>query len=116
MLCEKCNTEMNYFKQGQSCGWTCPNCGNGIVTSYVDDIQIDETIYSVTLIPNENISANDLKSLAKICHLNIITAKRLVQNGGVIFTGNAVNTLECCRSLNLTELSVKITPSFPYDI
>ena len=48
MRCEKCNNEMNYFQENQTCGWTCPQCRNSIATTYVSNLQLDETLYTLS--------------------------------------------------------------------
>jgi len=116
MICEKCNTEMNYFQNGQSHGWTCPNCDNGLVTSYIDDMQLDETVYEVTLLPNNNPSTADLKILSKISGLNILESKKLAAEGGELIKGQAHKISDSINQIKDTDLSYNISPDYPYDV
>ncbi len=116
MICEKCNTEMTYFKNGQSQGWTCPNCGNGLVTSFVDDIQLDENIYTVTLLPNVNPPTAALKAVSKITGLNILDSKKLSLEGGELVKGRAHKISDSINQIKTAGLLFKISPEYPYDI
>lgn len=105
---------MTYFQNGQSQGWTCPNCGNGLVTSYIDDMQLDENIYTVTLLPNSNPSTTELKIVSKISGLNILDSKALVLEGGELIKGRADKISDSINHLNSVGLSIKICPKYPY--
>lgn len=115
MICEKCNTEMNYFQNGQSQGWTCSNCGNGLVTSCIDDMQLDETVYEVTLLPNNSPSTADLKILSKISVLNILDSKKLATQGGHLVKVRAHIIADAIHQIKSTALSISISPNYPYD-
>lgn len=114
MICEKCNSEMTYFQNGQSQGWTCPNCGNGLVTSYIDDMQLDENIYTITILPNENPSTSDLKVLSKISGLNILDSKKLAIEGGELAKGKAHKISDTIKHIEETNLLHNISPDYPY--
>lgn len=47
MLCEKCNNKIYWRIQGTTQGWICPACGWGILTTYIGEIDADETGYSL---------------------------------------------------------------------
>ena len=114
MRCEKCNNEMNYFQENQTCGWTCPQCGNSIATTYISDLQLDETLYTLTLEPTDSASASDLKVLSKLSGLTVLKAKQLTINGGIIATDKASLIKEYRDNLELTGLKYIISPDFKY--
>lgn len=107
---------MTYFKNGQSQGWTCPNCGNGIVTSFIDDMQMDENIYTITLLPNSSPSIPALKTVSKISALNILDSKQLTLEGGELTKGRAHKISDSINLIKSTDLLFSISPEFPYDI
>ena len=115
MLCEKCNTEMVYIKEGNSCGWNCPNCGNGYVTTFIDPIQLDETIYTINLEKNKSATAKDLKIISKLASIPILEAKKKVTSGGVLIEGKAVTVKDCISILKDSDLVYVVSPAFPYD-
>ncbi len=47
MICEKCNGKMNWSAEGATQGWRCPGCGRNIITTYIEDIESDETEYGL---------------------------------------------------------------------
>ena len=114
MLCEKCKVEMNYFREGQCCGWACPKCGDDVVTSYFDPIQLDNQTYTLTLIPNSNATVEDYKILSKAGNLSLINAKKKAESGELIAEGRATEIKKCYDLLKTSSLAFEITPEFPY--
>ena len=114
MLCDNCSTEMVYFEEGLSCGWTCPKCGNGFVTTNTNDIQLDQQMYTISLTPCSNASIDEYKAVAKIGNLSLINAKRIIESGGVIIEGRATIIKQGYDLLKRTSLGFEITPEFPY--
>ena len=114
MICDKCNTEMVYFEEGLSCGWTCPKCGNGLVTTNANSLQLDQQIYTINLTPCSDASVEDYKVVAKIGNLSLINAKKLIETGGVIVEGRALRIKQDYDLLKATSLAFDITPEFPY--
>ena len=47
MKCEQCNSEMIFKINKGTQGWYCPQCNWNLVTSYIEDLNIDETEYSL---------------------------------------------------------------------
>ena len=47
MLCEKCKTNMIHVCENSVQGWSCPVCGWGTLTTYIDKIHQDMTEYSM---------------------------------------------------------------------
>lgn len=116
MLCENCNSEMEYFKSGNSCGWNCPKCGNGIVTSNIDTILMDDTIYSIQLEALPMASTDQLRAISKIGSMPILDAKKLANSGGQLIEGNAVDIKEAIKSLRELSFVFDITPDFPHSV
>lgn len=116
MQCEKCNTEMVYFHEGASCGWTCPNCGNGVVTTYVDDVDIDETIYTITIKQTDSPEMPAIKLISKLCGQGFIVAKNMLINGSYSHEVHAKGIIDVVSKLKAENISYTITPEFPYDI
>ena len=115
MLCEKCNTEMIYFKDGNSCGWNCPKCGNGVVTTFIEDIRLDETLYTIALRANPEASAEDLKIISKLASLTILEAKKLASTGGTLLEGKATIVKDSITKLKSSSMLYDVSPAFPYE-
>ena len=53
MKCNICETEMKYRIEGRCQFWNCPNCGDSIVASYFEPIELDDTLYEIVIQQNE---------------------------------------------------------------
>ncbi|MGN0160587.1 MAG: cytidine deaminase [Lachnospiraceae bacterium] len=65
MICEKCKEKMNWSIEGATQGWRCPVCGWNIITTYIDEINSDETEYSLYIKKVSEIDAETIKFVAK---------------------------------------------------
>ena len=115
MKCEKCGTEMKYFIKGSTQGWNCPNCNWGIVTTYIEPIKDDKTIYSIILTKNNNHDINQLKPISRIASCNFIKAKELLESENIeLVKDNAVAIKECATTLKENKINFEITPDYIY--
>ena len=53
MDCEKCGTQMLYFRDQSTCGRTYPKCGWGVATAYRDPAEQDECVYTIAVLPQD---------------------------------------------------------------
>ncbi len=116
MKCETCNKEMVYFTEGQTCGWTCNSCGGTIVTTYYDEISMDETIYSISILPGNSTVAKNVKCVAKIIGCSFIDAKELLLQGTEINELTAVQARDVLKQLKPSDVQFEITPEFNHSI
>ena len=75
--CEKCGAVMCPIDPSKPVGMTCPNCGWGWATTYVDPMLDDNTIYKVSLSNGNKASKSAIKAVAKVSGKNFIQAKRI---------------------------------------
>ena len=95
-------------------GMTCPNCGWGWATTYIDPINLDESDYHMILVSSEN-SLSNIKLVSKTANCNYIEAKKLIENAPVeIFCGKAVDVKTIKDKLETANIEIKIEPDFPY--
>ena len=116
MKCDKCGAEMTYFHEDSSCGWTCPDCGNGLVTTYVEDIDLDETVYTISLNQNNTTKMPAIKLISKLSGKGFVTAKEMLTAGNYSHEGHAKEIKEIAASLKAAGISYKVTPDFPYEV
>ena len=116
MKCNTCNKEMIYFAEGQTCGWKCNLCGNIIVTTYDDGIDMDDSIYTICISSGNNVAAVNIKCAAKIIGCSFIEAKDFLISGKEINNLSAIQAREVLRILQSTDILYSITPEFTYDI
>ena len=116
MICEKCNLEMEYFRKGSSCGWTCPKCGDGIVTSYQEPWSNDFVRYTVSLVAKPSPSTDMIKTVAKVSGINSVRAKYLLVNGGLLIEDSASKIIKLLSILSENNISYTVSPEFPYEL
>ncbi len=118
VICEKCGTEMLPIDPNKHVGMTCPNCGWGWATTYIDPIQEDDTVYVVYLGEGNVISKATIKTVATISNINYMQAKKMMENNptAIIFSGNAVQVRDILLQLKSLSLTFKVEPDFPYPL
>jgi len=113
-LCPDCGTEMNIVYEKPALNLTCPKCGCKIATSKWDEIDLDDTKYNIVINTVQNPSIEQIKIISKITGNNFIKSKSLLQNGGLVFEGFAIDVLEKEKELNQQNISYSIKPFFKY--
>ena len=83
MLCEKCKTNMIHVCENSVQGWSCPVCGWGTLTTYIDKIHQDMTEYSICTKSITNIDKDKIKVISKIAGVNYIVAKQMLEKEGI---------------------------------
>ena len=115
VLCDKCGTEMIPVDSERSVGMKCPNCGWGWVTSYIDPIKEDETIYEISLEEGNQVTKDNIRFVSEISDVNFLEAKRLLENAPKSFiSGNAVDINDAVIRLKVTGINFTVTPEYPY--
>lgn len=114
MICEKCGHEMIYNLAGNSCSWSCPQCGWGLATSYFAPIEMDQTEYSILVQNVASPSVSMIKCVARILACNSMTARTLLQNGSCTVSGKATLIKNYISALDSAGLQYHIEPRFPY--
>ncbi len=117
IICEKCGAEMLPIDPNKPVGMTCPNCGWGWATTYIDPEQEDDTVYIVSLSEGNVASGAAIKAVSKITNKNFVQAKRIIENSPVdIYAGNAVKVKDVLLMLEPLSLAYDVTPEFPYPL
>lgn len=116
MICDTCKKEMNYFIEGQSCGWKCSSCGNSIVTTYIDEIELDETIYSISISPIATPTAVEIKHVAKIRNCSFIDAREILISGGNLGNFDARKSREILQIFNDLGIHYLSAPEFMHNL
>ena len=115
IICEKCGAEMLSIDQDNPVGMSCPNCGWGWATTYIEPIIEDPTIYKIILNESNSISTDNIKTVSEISNVNFIEAKQIIEKAPyTILTGNALQIRDTLKILSSTDLDYTITPDFPY--
>ena len=114
MMCEKCGHKMVSISESQPIGMTCPNCGWGWATTYIEPILSDSVDYHVILESCDN-SLTSIKIVSEVANCNYIEAKKLINNvPAEVFHGQAVEVKKKKTKLEAASIDFKIEPEFPY--
>lgn len=113
--CEICGGKMEYRRDETTQGWYCTNCDWNVVTSYIEPIYEDVTIYEILSDCNIQAGVDQLKTISKIKNVNFIEAKHVLETkGNLIYKGKAVDIKEIRDKLDKGMIEYYITPEFPY--
>lgn len=107
---------MEYYRKGSSCGWTCPNCGDGIVTTYKDPWSDDFITYTISLGAVSNPSSDLIRTISKISGLNSVSSKKLLMCGGEMKKDRATNIVKILSVLSEQNINYSVSPIFPYEL
>lgn len=114
-ICDVCGTKLIGFIEGMCCGLKCPKCKEAkVVTSYFSVLSQDDTIYKITLLPNNDFDINDIKTVAHAANCNYVQAKKILLNGGVVIEGEARNIHKIILEFMLENIKFVITPDYPH--
>ena len=114
MICEKCKANLVYFRNGSSCGWSCPKCNWGIATTFREPWEDDNTLYTINIKPTPEVNLASIKSISKVLGLNSLKTKELLKSGGTLQEEYAAGIIEKAQTLFLANICFTISPDFPY--
>lgn len=115
MICEKCKEKMNWSIEGATQGWRCPVCGWNIITTYIEEINTDETEYSLYIKKVTEIDAEKIKFVAKTANVNFVIAKQMIEKKeACILKAKAPKIKSVIAKLQELNIDFSVNPSFKY--
>lgn len=113
MKCEMCNENMNYNKEGSVQGFRCPVCGNwGVITTFIDEICMDEIIYSLYIKKTISTDVEKIRCIAKTANVNFIMAKQILEaEKTFILKAKAPVIKDSIMKLKISDIVYEIFPS-----
>ncbi|MBI9052030.1 MAG: hypothetical protein JEZ00_21630 [Anaerolineaceae bacterium] len=115
MKCEKCNAEMITFIEESTQGVRCPNCGWSIITTYIEEIRADSTIYSIYISHVTNIKTSQIRIVAKKANVNFMKAKDMLLSDDVkLCEEKAPKIKKIIEYLDKEKIPYKVIPDFKY--
>ena len=85
MICEKCKGKMNWSIEGATQGWRCPMCGWNIITTYIEDIDRDETEYSLYIKNVTEVDVEKIKFVAKQLMLILLLRSKCLKKEKYVY-------------------------------
>lgn len=115
VLCEKCKTNMIPVRGNSVQGWSCPVCGWGILTTYIDKIYQDMTEYSICTKSIANIDKDKIKVVSQIAGVNYIVAKQMLEKEGIcILKAKAIEIKKAICELENGNIPFEVISEFNY--
>ena len=113
MCCEKCKEKMNWYIKGTTQGWICPACGWNIVTTHIDEIDADETEYSLYIKNIHDYDKEKIRFIAKTANVNFIMAKHMLEEKEVcILNAKAPEIKSTIAELRKLNIDFSVNPIF----
>ena len=114
MICEKCKEKMIWKIDGSTQGWSCPECGWNVITSYISEINLDETEYSIYIEKPLKIETEKIMIISKIANVNYIVAKQMLEEEYCILKARATKVKDTINKLEELDIKYHVNPSFKY--
>lgn len=113
-ICPECGAEMNETYDKPSLVLDCPKCGCKIATTKWDSIDLDETVYTISLEKIDCPSLENIKFISSLTGENYLKTKEELIKGNIVFKHNAVEMKEKKKLIEDNNIKYHISPEFPY--
>lgn len=113
-VCPQCGAELKKERFGHSVVYTCPKCGWSVATTESEPIDLDDTQYEIRLAESEPVCKETLALVSRMTGKNFIDSKKIIENHGTIFVGEAREILKQREFLSKQGVDFVIEPDFPY--
>lgn len=115
MKCEKCNSLLIEYKNGDVTEYICPICDGTPVTQSENMIEFDTDKYVVRILTTKTYDISLLKAVARACYCNALGAKKILEDTGYVFAPmDAFDTRSIRDKLQEGGIPFTITPEFPW--
>lgn len=111
--CEKCGDVIEYFRNGNTQGWKCPTCGDMAVTTYMEPIYKDKTVYTIH-IKSQEPETDKIKVISKVYCCHFPEAKQILLQGNHDISVEARDIKKMAIELTKGKIDYSIEPVFPY--
>ena len=117
-ICPECGNRLVFYRRGSTQGCYCRNtkCEYGFATTYIPEIQEDETVYSLYITSLGNDWKQAIVFLSLQFNLDLNTARKFKDSRKLFLLGSAANIFKVREKLNTKGISVKIEPDYKYDV
>ena len=114
-ICEKCGGALEFQIDNNVQGMFCAKCNFSVVTTYIPEIDADESAYEIRLQAPLSADRNNIRIVAEISGFNFLQAKAALQTEGIlIFRGKATEVSRAKEKLLVAGITHSISPFFPY--
>lgn len=75
--CPKCNAKLNIVISGRDYIISCSKCNYKVITTNNEDIDLDSTKYSISILPNNDITIDKIKLISKLTSKKLFKFKNI---------------------------------------
>jgi hypothetical protein len=112
-ICEVCGGEVEFRREGSVQGFFCKSCDWSLVTTYIPEIELDETVYQVYVSDSNFRDEHQVRAVSEISGLNFLSVRKLLQQEHpMVFEGAAPKVLQALAMLEAVRLRYEIQPPF----
>ena len=117
-ICPECGDRLIFYRRGSSQGCNCrnPRCEYGFTTTYIPDIQLDETVYHLYITSLGDNWKQALVFLSRQFNLGINAARKFKIPGQLLISTDAAEIFKVRKMLSEKGISVAIAPEYKYDV
>lgn len=113
LACDQCGAALQAFQEGSCQGVRCLQCGWSAVTSCIEGIVLDETVYAVHVLNGCFQNVQHIRVIAGVASVNFLAAKDLLrQERPVVFEGAARDVKRVRDMLAAQGIDSMIRPDF----
>lgn len=116
--CPECGNRLIFYRQDSTQGYNClnPKCEYGFATTYIPEIELDETVYSLYITSLGDNWKQAIVFLSLRFNLGINAARKFKDFQELLLSGNAAEIFRVREELNRKGISVAIEPEYKYDV
>ena len=114
MKCLRCGLEAEVKSGDSEIIMKCPKCGWAAVTTYMPEIEDDLTKYGIIIEQGNTVDVELIKLVSRISGMNVLEARKLLRNGGLMVKDCAIIIKEIITELDMAAIEYRIDPPFPY--
>lgn len=113
--CDRCGGELEFRREGSVQGLYCKNCGWAQVTTYIQEIELDETKYKVFVSGGDFHNESHVRAVSKVSGLNFVAARKLLQDRhATVLEDVATKVRQALITLSAAGLQYEIRPPFKW--
>jgi hypothetical protein len=114
--CELCGHPVEFRREGNTQGLFCTSCDWALVTTYIPEIELDETIHSVFLKDVDSpVTTQQIRLVSELSGKNFLESKTLLSTAkSLVFEGGAPSVVSTVKRLKEASLMWRIEPEFKY--
>ena len=116
VYCEKCGTEMNYFQEMGSCGYSCPKCGWGWAATYYSPLNLDKEKYTISVLGSNDRNNASYKTVSKLLGCNYLQAREKIITGFSFTDVSAKEVMLILKALTAGKIEYTVDPQYPHDL